>query len=90
MIPYSQSIRNDGQSWIHCPTGTEEAAINDIEIVNVMGSTIQIQHRRCGIFSKSAGAHLMPNSLQGQLPRVSFACAHKIRTVRHDFLTAFN
>jgi hypothetical protein len=42
MIADTQRIGNDGQSRTNASVGWEKTAIDDIEIIDIMGATIQI------------------------------------------------
>jgi CxxC motif-containing protein (DUF1111 family) len=42
MLSDPQGIGNNGQRWIHRTTGTEEASVCNVEVVNIMGAAIQV------------------------------------------------
>src|SRR5262245_11933613 len=45
MIADAQRIRGDGQCRIHRGARTEEAAIDDVEIVEIVGAAVHVQRR---------------------------------------------
>src|SRR5689334_3354193 len=59
VIADTQGVRGDGQRRIHGSARTEEAAIDDVEIVDVVGAAMHVQRRRAWIAAEADGAVLM-------------------------------
>ena len=79
MIPHPQRIGDDRQGWIHRATGGKEASIHHIEVLDLMGAAVQIQHRGERILPEAAGSHLMGDAFDGQLAReVALRAAHEV------------
>jgi hypothetical protein len=65
MVSHPQRIGHDGQGRIHRTAGREEAGVDDIEVVNVVRLTVDIERRGLGIDPKADGAVLMGDPGQG-------------------------
>lgn len=90
MITNPQRIGDDGQRGVNGTTGRKEAAIYHVEIIDIMGLTIQIQHGGCGVFAKLTGADLVTDAFHWEFAgEVSlFAPFEKVITVSLDALSA--
>ncbi len=44
MVGDANSVGDDGQRWVNAGVGWEEAAINNIKIIDVMSATVKIEH----------------------------------------------
>lgn len=64
MITNPQRIGDDRQGWIDRGTRREKAAIDNVEVVNIVGTTVEIQHRSRWIGAKPTSSALMANGLQ--------------------------
>lgn len=62
VITNPQRIGDDGQRGVNGTTGRKEAAIHHVEIIDIVGLTIQIQHGGCGVFAKLTGADLVTDA----------------------------
>src|SRR5271165_836668 len=56
VITHAQRVGHDRQRRIHRRARREEAAIDDVKILEIMGFAIHIQHRSLGIVAKTDGA----------------------------------
>ena len=59
MIADAQRVRHDRQRRVDRAAGNEEAAVDDIEIVEVMRLAVGIESARCGVGAKAHGADLV-------------------------------
>src|SRR5215468_7198307 len=64
MIADTQRIRHDGKSGIHRSARWEEAAVDDVEIVDVMRLAIRVERRCCGVAAEPDGAVLVRDAGQ--------------------------
>src|SRR5208283_104551 len=64
MIAHAQRVGHDRQRRIHRRARREEAAIHDVEILEIMGFAIHVQRRSLGIVAKTDGAILMGDPRQ--------------------------
>jgi hypothetical protein len=64
----------------------EKTAVYDIEIMHVVGATVQIQNRSPWVFSKPTGAALMSNNLYRHIT-ARMSCA--VKYIRLRLLNAF-
>jgi len=59
MMPNTQRIGHDRECRIDSAAGYETAAIDNVEIVQVVGFAIYIEHAGSRISAETDGAHLM-------------------------------
>ncbi len=59
MLADSKRVRHDRQRRIDRAAGDEEAAVDDIEIVQVMRLTVGVERAGFGIVAEAHGADLM-------------------------------
>src|SRR3954462_8178753 len=59
MIADAQRIGHDREGRIDRAAGAEKTAINDVQIVHVMGFAVGIQGAATGIFAEANRSHLM-------------------------------
>src|SRR5215470_13268763 len=62
VIPDAQRIGHDGERGIHRAARREEAAVDDIKVIEFVGFAIRVQCRRLRVFAKSDGAVLVRDS----------------------------
>lgn len=67
MVPNPQGIGDDGQGGVDCRAGDEEPSVDDIQIVEVVGLAVEVEHRGLGICSKAHGAILVADAADGDL-----------------------
>ena len=65
VIPYPNRIGNGGKRGVHRSDAREEAGIHHIEIVEVVGLAIDIQHRSGRIITEAASAGLVAHGGNG-------------------------
>ena len=65
MFADPQRVRHDRQGGIDRAAGDEEAAVDDVEIVQIMGLTISVQGARLGIVAEAHGADLVRHAGEG-------------------------
>src|SRR5581483_7218958 len=83
MLPDAQRIRHDRQSGIHRTTGGEETAVYNVEIIEIMGFAIDVEHGGVRIAAKTQSSILMRHAGEGDASR-------NIRLQRNDVLLEFN
>src|SRR5271167_3355839 len=64
VIAHAQRIGHDRERWVHRRARREEAAIHDVEILEIMGLAIRVQRRGPGIMPKADGAVLVGDTRQ--------------------------
>ena len=69
MIAHAQRVRDDGEGRIHRATRREEARIDDVEVVDLMGAAVRIERGGLRILAKPHGAVLMCHPGQGNPSR---------------------
>ena len=47
VIADTQRVRDDRKRRIHRAAGAEEAAVDDVKIIDVVGSAMHVERRRC-------------------------------------------
>src|SRR5437870_5312587 len=65
MVPHPERVGHDGESWVHRAARTENAAIDDIEIVHVVRFAVGVQRAGFRIVAKANRTHLMRHACQG-------------------------
>ena len=61
VITHPQGVGDGGEGWIHGADAGHEAGIHHIEVVELVGFAVQIQHGTGGIGTEAAGAGLVPH-----------------------------
>ena len=77
MITDAQNVGNDRQRGVHRSAGNKEGPVDDVEVVDIVGAAVQIQHRCLRIRPEAAGAVLVADTLEGDALR-------KIELVREN------
>ena len=67
MITNPQCIGHDGQGRVDRASRTEKRTIDNVKVVQVVGSTIKVQHRGLGIFAETAGSALVSHPFERNL-----------------------
>src|ERR1051326_150251 len=88
MIPHAQRVRDNCQGGVHRTAGDEETTIHDVKIVYIVSTAIQVQHGRCWIFPKFAGANLMAEAMHRHLGREITGLWCEVICLRHDMAAA--
>ena len=65
MLADSERVRHDRQRRIDRAAGDEEAAVDDVEIVQIMRLTVGVQRARLGIVAEAHGADLVRHTGEG-------------------------
>src|SRR5512141_475125 len=53
MISHAQRISHDREGRVHCPARGEEAAIDDVKVVDLVGTTVAVKCRCVGIVAET-------------------------------------
>ncbi len=64
MLSYPQRIGHNSERWVHRAAGTENTAINDVEIVNVVRFAVDVQSACFRIVPETHCADLVCNARQ--------------------------
>ena len=67
VIAHTYCVGDDRKGWIYRAAGNEKAAVDDIEIVEIMGTAVQVEHGGFWILAKFAGANLMTKAVHWHL-----------------------
>src|SRR5438477_13198847 len=59
VVADSDCVRHRGERGVHGADAREEARVDDVEVVELVGTAILVQDRRRGIVPESAGTRLM-------------------------------
>ena len=64
VISHAEGIRGNRERWINRTSRTEKRSIDHVEIIDIVGSAVQIKNGRCRIFAKATGAALVSNAFE--------------------------
>src|SRR4051812_4136737 len=88
MVAHAQGVGDDGERRVHRPAGYEEAAIHDVEIVHVMGATVEVEDRSFRDLAEFAGADLVTQAVHRHLGGEVAGFGREIVRLRHYVATA--
>src|SRR6266545_1580218 len=61
----AQRVCDDGQRRVHGADGHEEARVDDVEVVELVGLAVEVEHRRLRVAPELGGARLVGGSRDG-------------------------
>ena len=67
VIPHAQGIGHRRQRGVDRGDAGEETGVHDVEIIEFVGFTVDIEHRRSGISAKAARASLVAHPGDGDV-----------------------
>ena len=65
MVANPQGVGDDSQSWVYRRARDEKAGVHHVQVVQVVGLAVRIQHRGLRIATKAQSPVLVGNASQG-------------------------
>ncbi len=62
MVGDADSVGDDGEGWIDCAAGWEEAGVDYVEIVEVVGFAVYVEDGLFWVGAEAAGAVLVADA----------------------------
>ena len=64
MVGYADGVGDDGEGWVYGAGGGEEAGVDDVEVVELVGLAVDVEDRRGGVVAEAEGAVLMADAFE--------------------------
>ena len=64
MVSDADGIGDDGEGWIDGAAGGEEAGVDDVEVVEIVGFAVEVEDGLCGVGAETACAILVTDAFE--------------------------